>query len=296
MQTRVHTYVFSLGVLVLAAVCLVAVGLVSADTSAVGAAGKQRLIRRWAFASEPVSVTGLEAKGRSVQSDRLFAADDEWIKGLRFDVENTSMQAIAYLKVHVLLYGVKGYGNALSIPLQWGEPPSLRGGEVVSKVGNPLAAGGHVSLSVNEEMYARIKAMVEKNDSMANVCEVRLLTSSVMFTDGTVWKGGSLLYPDETRAGVWKERKDDLTTANPYLSSAAAYGHASIIKASAAPAACRRVSGSIFISCCSGECLVTPERATFAGNPGAAQPEPVTISCQPCSLQNCLSQEAVPCG
>lgn len=296
MKTKAQSYLFYLGVFVLAAMCVTALGIVSADSSISVSPTKQKLVKRWSFPSEPISVINLQWKGTSVQSGKLFAGDDEWIKGLRFDVENTSMQSIAFLKVHVLLYGVKGYDSALSIPLQWGGPPLLKGTEVVSKPINSLKPGSKVNLAVTDEMYARIRSMVEKNDSMANVGTVKLLTSSVMFADGTVWKGGSVLYPDEKRAGVWKERNEDSTKPNSYLSSVTAFGHASV-KANC-PAwceGCRRVSGSIFINCCSGECFMTPERTTFASGPGCAQSVPVTLSCQPCSIQTCLTQEAAPC-
>ncbi|HEY0407110.1 MAG TPA: hypothetical protein VGC89_15370 [Pyrinomonadaceae bacterium] len=295
MKTKVHTWFFYLGAFVLAALCFTAVKLVSAESSIAAPTARQRLVKRWAFASEPVSVRGLQAKGASIESNKPFAATDDWLKGLRFDVENTSLQSIAFVKVHVLLYGVKGYEGALSIPLQWGEPPLLKGGEVISKPVNALAPGGSLTLAVTEEMYTHVKGMVEKSDSMANVSEARLLTSSVMFADGTVWKGGSLLYPDETRAGVWKERKDDLSKTNSYLASSAGYGHANIIRATPICEGCLRVTGSIFINCCSGECFMTPERATFASDKGCATRVPVTLSCQPCSIQTCLTQEAAPC-
>jgi hypothetical protein len=295
LKAKAQSKLFYLAVCVLTATCAVSVGLVSADSSIRVSGAKQRVVKRWAFASEPILVTNVQAQSASVQSDRPFAAGDEWLRGLRFDVLNKSLQSIAFVKVHVLLYGVKGYEGALSIPLQWGEPPLLSNGAVVSRPIDSLTPGNKVSLAVTAEMYARVKGMVEKQDTMANVSEVRLLTSSVMYTDGTVWKGGSLLYPDEKRAGVWTERKDDLAQSNSYLPGNAAYGHANIIKASMSPAGCKRVSGSIFISCCSGECFVTPQRATFANDRGCAQAEPITISCQPCSIQTCLNQEAVPC-
>jgi hypothetical protein len=295
LKAKAQSKLFYLVVCVLAATCAVSVGLVSADSSTRGSGAKQRVVKRWAFASEPILLTNVRAQNASVLSNKPFAADDEWLRGLRFDVLNKSLQSIAFVKVHVLLYGVKGYEGALSIPLQWGEPPLLSGGAVVSQPMDSLAPGNKVSLAVTAEMYARVKGMVEKQDTMANVSEVRLLTSSVMYTDGTVWKGGSLLYPDEKRAGVWTERTDDLAKSNSYLPGSEAYGHANIIKASMSPAGCKRVSGSFFISCCSGECFVTPERTTFANDPGAAQSEPVTISCQPCSFQTCLNNEPAPC-
>jgi hypothetical protein len=270
---------------------------VSADSSVKAPAAKQRLIRRLAFDAEPINITNLRAKGASVQLSKLFAGDDEWLKGLRFDVENKTLQSIAFLKVHVLLYGVKGYDNPLSIPLQWGEPPVLKGAQVVREPQNPLAPGRKVELVVTEELYARIRDVVNKQDAMANISEVRLLTSSVIFKDGTVWKGGSVLYPDEARAGVWREGKTDAAKSSSYLNNVAAYGHAaSAVKPNPVWCeGCQRVTGGFLIECCSGECYVTPERATFGPGPGCVSRQAVTILCQPCSYQTCLTQEAIPC-
>jgi hypothetical protein len=294
-KAKVQPSFFCLGLLVVAAVCFTTVGWVSADSPVRVPAAKQRVVKRWAFNAEPILLTNLHSKGLSVSSGKPFAADDEWLQGLRFDVENKSMQSIAFLKVHVLLYGVKGFDSALSIPLQWGEPPTLRGGRVVSESLNPLAPGGKISLAVTEEMYARVKNLVEQEDSITNVREVRLLTSSVMYTDGTVWKGGSLLSPDKTRAGVWTEKKGESAKNNSYLAGSEAYGHTNIKASLQACSGCRRVSGSIFLECCSGECFMTPERTTFASGPGCAQAVAVTLSCQPCSFQTCLTQESAPC-
>ena len=295
MKSKLQSTFFYLGVLVLVPICFAAGTLTgeSADTNPTAA--KQRVVKRWAFASEPILLTNLQSKGLNVLSGEPFAADDEWFKGLRFDIENQSTQPIAFLRVYVLLYDVKGYDGALGIPLQWGQPPTLRGGRVVSNPINPLARGSKITLSVTEEMYERIKGLVEKKDSIANVSEVRLLTSSVIYTDGTMWKGGSLLYPDETRAGVWTEKKDELAKNSSYLPSNGAFAYANVEASASTYAGCKRVSGSFFLQCCSGECHVTVERTTFASNPGCAMPVAVTVSCQPCSFATCLTQEAAPC-
>lgn len=296
MKTKIRSNFFYLSLFILAAVCFASAGWVSADSPARAVAGKQRVVKRWAFPTEPILLTNLRAKGLGVQSGKPFTADDEWLKGLRFDVENKSSQPVAFLQVHVLLYGVKGYDTPLSIPLKWGEHPMVRSGQVISKPVYTLAPGGKISLTVTEEQYANVRNLVEKGDSMANVGEVRLLTGSVMFADGTVWKGGTLMGPDAARAGVWTEKKDDLAKNSSYLPGDAAYGHASVrVGQTACGPSCRRASGMILISCCSGECFKQHERTTFSPPPGCATPVSITLSCQPCSFQTCLTQEAAPC-
>ena len=140
-------------------------------------------------AAEAVEIAGFTVGGSPVTLGEPFAADDEWLKGLRVRLRNISGQAISAAQMtFVLPESRRGEEALIGFTLRHGAArPSSR---------EPIRPGEEFELSLGGEDYERLRARVAERRDAAILNRLFITVTSVRFADGTNWGSGCVRATD----------------------------------------------------------------------------------------------------
>ena len=158
----------------------------------------ERLIDKMAWRNEPIKVTKLKNKNRSVELGKKFEQGDDWLIGLTTTLLNVSDKAIAHIDLK-LGFPRPGGGSSpesaiFTIHMTYGrEPADVASGEVLKVV----LPGETVDIKLLEVNVPFIKEDLEKLGYEHPIRQAWIMVDSVTFVDGSQWAGdGILLYPN----------------------------------------------------------------------------------------------------
>lgn len=153
----------------------------------------ERLIKRMPIEkNEPLVITEIKVNGRSVQVDKEFLADDDWMKSLVISVKNTTDKYILFANLDLIFVRPPGsetpiagfemfYGNYLLRS----RPPT----EVERSTG--LAPQGVADFQLNANEFQGLQRLLKDAGLPLGVEKLNLKLGEIIFADDTMWYVGT---------------------------------------------------------------------------------------------------------
>lgn len=165
--------------------------------------GQERIIEKISWRAEPIKILRLETKGKAVELDKHFVEKDDWLKGLRVTVENTSNKAISRIVLDLSFPRPKGSSEELlstyTVKMIFERDPSDTSD---GKWQRQVSPGDHADVKLLEVNFPFIKEDLERLGYPTKITHAQIMVSSVTFIDGSMWAGDdTILYPDPNNPG-----------------------------------------------------------------------------------------------
>lgn len=164
----------------------------------------ERLILKKGDEKAPVKISGVRAKGRRVDANKPFVDEDDWLKGLTFELANASGKTVTFILVQMVFPHPertrKQPGAAVFI--EYGDNPfNHKTAEAMPPLRvKPVLPGDFLELPLGDERYATIRPLLEAAKiTVNNKVEVRV--SAIGFSDGTAWSSGQMV--QRSPEGSW---------------------------------------------------------------------------------------------
>jgi hypothetical protein len=178
-----------------------AAALLVATVSSIAPADQgDRLVKRWQFKNEPVSISNFQVNGQAVTFGEPFSAGPGWLAGVSFDVTNVSDRTITMLRViggrkelhYDLLLGAFGSDTE-----KYGVSPTAR-----------LAPGETVRFDFSRELPVLLPRLpVALRARVITLTELTVHVGRIVFEDDTMWEYGSILERDPNNHDHWVVRR-----------------------------------------------------------------------------------------
>ncbi len=146
----------------------------------------------------PLEITNLKVNGTPVNFDQPFQADDNWLKGLTFDVKNTSGKVITHFNIGLRLRNPDNNQNASAPMVFHGRDTGLPNVEATVHV----ADGEIVHATYDEKRYGGLTQMQE-HISLSRIISAELSIDMVVFENDTTWRNGLMHRRDQTNPMRW---------------------------------------------------------------------------------------------
>lgn len=159
------------------------------------AQGQPRKIDKMSWRTEPLKILKTKTKGRQIEIGKNFDEGDDWLKGLVVTVQNISDKAIARIVLDLTFPRLEGPSTEIptyTIRMMFGLEPTDDGAETLKLV-QPNETVDVKLLEVNLPFIAEDLKQLGYPEQ---INRARISIGSVTFSDGTMWVGETILYPD----------------------------------------------------------------------------------------------------
>src|SRR5262245_17906448 len=96
---------------------------------------QERVIKRVNWPNEPLAIFNLQVDGKPVYFDEKFAAGEDWVKSVSFDIKNISGKVITHFEISLYLPGSQKDQPGGVVPiLIHGRNPMLPGAERLARM------------------------------------------------------------------------------------------------------------------------------------------------------------------
>ncbi|MBK9316850.1 MAG: hypothetical protein IPM55_21780 [Acidobacteria bacterium] len=164
---------------------------------------KGRILKRVTYENEPISFTSIKLQGTRTGTqlffDTEFIAGDYWLREIFFELQNISGKDIAALEVGIVLR-IKGRKLPTGLTMNYGSIHEIEKGTLSVPIIKP---NGTIALKLTDYMFGVLEKRLKGYDSLSNITKVSVYPSFVLFSDGTMWVAGSILYPDKDTNNKW---------------------------------------------------------------------------------------------
>lgn len=184
------------------------------NTPAFARLSQKRDIKLVAIPGQPVKVIEVKVGGHAVRPGDTFTADDNWLKGLRLKLKNTSGRSITALQIEFIIPEYVTGGNAILLPINYGREPSGAGCSGVSISAKPILNGDTVELVFTAEDYRRAGQLLAGKGVNTSISGIEIRVGMTVFGNDTAWSEGAQLRPDDKRLGLWTVAGRRQTTAD----------------------------------------------------------------------------------
>lgn len=143
---------------------------------------------------EPVVIADVKAGTNSVELNRPFDADGEWIKDISFKVTNQSTKTVTYVAVDLKFSDTSSSDAAMVRPLMFGVWPDH---PTPKDVPISLKPGESIDVAMSAQ-YQSLKKFLETRGPLARINKLTIVAFVVFFDDGTKWGLGNYFVPDSS--------------------------------------------------------------------------------------------------
>lgn len=189
---------------------------VVAITSTMGfSQGEQRSIDKISWRFEPIRISKLKTKEKSIEFGKAFLEEEDWLKGLTATAQNATDKPIARIELELIFPREDGSEqNNYVIFMHYGKDPSAPDAAAVKRI----LPGETADIKLNELNVPIIKRSLKRLGYPEKIHRVQIRVRSVTFADGTMWSGDFILSPDPANPGrkinpkrldIPFDRKDD---------------------------------------------------------------------------------------
>lgn len=165
---------------------------------------KDREIKLTVLKNEPIKVVNIKIKNKIVKSKEKFLENDDWLKDFLIEVENISGQTINYLEIELSFpRDQNGMPRAPATEiLKYGVFPPLPGQTPYLNPSEPPLHPGNKTI-VGVASYEELLALLDYAGHPRSIQEIKVRIGRVIFTDGTMWSGGSIFRRDPNDPKKW---------------------------------------------------------------------------------------------
>lgn len=155
---------------------------------------QERFLEKYAHRNEPLRIKAIKGKKGTININKKFLDDDDWLKSLYFSLENISDKNITYIQLEL------EFPRSDTIPpfvfdIEYGHWPSLEGSIPVDTP-PPIKPGEEIVLSFSASEYAELQKLLEGQKYPKNIKHAVIDITTVIFDDGLMWRAGRLMKRD----------------------------------------------------------------------------------------------------
>ena len=160
---------------------------------------QERVIKRVNWPNEPLAIFNLQVDGKPVYFDEKFAAGEDWVKSVSFDIKNISGKVITHFEISLYLPGSRKDEPGGVVPiLIHGRNPMLPGAERPAR----MDPGDEIHATYSDKLHEFFKRMRDLI-GLKNVNQVSIAIERVAFEDNTVWSIGQLFRCNPSDPSMW---------------------------------------------------------------------------------------------
>ena len=166
--------------------------------------------------NEPVEITEIKVGNNAISLGQSFLANSDWVSDLTFKVRNISAKDIAWVELQLQFPEVR-FNKAIFVqPIRYGQVPDLP--EDSRQDEPPVAPNETVQMQLDSDSYGGLKRIVADSGMTLGITKVRILTSIIIFVDGTSWHLGFFHIRDPNNPRRWIRISDNISRIKtPYL-------------------------------------------------------------------------------
>lgn len=162
------------------------------------AQGQERIIDKISWRTEPIKILKLRTKDKAIELGKKFSEEDDWLKGLTVTVENVSNKLISRIELNLSFPRPEGSSEEIptyTVRMIYGREPSDTSEAEAQK---QVLPGESVDVKLLEVNLPFIKEDLEKLGYPEKITRAQIMVDTVTFSDGAMWGGDEMLYPDPT--------------------------------------------------------------------------------------------------
>jgi hypothetical protein len=158
-----------------------------------------RLLTKPKFQGAPLEIVHISKEGKRLEFDQPFAAEDGWLKGVEFVLENKSAHTITYFSVALSLPNTNGGKYPMTIPIaEFGTQSFIKD----TKPEKLLRPASQHTIQISQKMYDLVvQLLTQRGRSVPNQAEIKI--SQIVFDDDTMWREGRLHSRDPQDPNRW---------------------------------------------------------------------------------------------
>jgi hypothetical protein len=161
---------------------------------------QERLIDKETWRNEPIKILKLKTRGKAIELGKKFSEGDDWLRGLTASVENISDKLVSRIELHLSFPRPKGTDSEETpeylVSMIYGKEPSPDADNQ-----KQVLPGESVDVKLLEANLPFIKTDLKNLGYPEKITHAQIMVNSVTFSDGTMWAGGIILYPDPDNPG-----------------------------------------------------------------------------------------------
>jgi hypothetical protein len=164
---------------------------------------ERRINRKPQGRNTPVTIVSVSNKRASLDLDTKFIDDEDWLKGLSFQIINSYHKGIRYVSLDLSFPRPKGETEPPFINnLAYGDDP-----EGTSKERTKLLHPGEtVTLKLSDAEHESVRKILRNLHYPDTIVQVTIRLDHVVFEDGTLWKAGLFFRRDVNDPEKWVQQ------------------------------------------------------------------------------------------
>lgn len=184
---------------------LITFAILLLPTVALTRQAQEREISKITNYQEPVKITRIKVKDKSVSYGQKFITDDDWLNGLTLNVKNTSDKPVVHLEIALIFFEgeyADGTRWRFGEDLRYGydDPPaSIPEAQRVK----PILPGESLELVFTQEEYDLLITRLAESNRPKQIKHVKVEIRSVLFDDDRKWSVGIIMIRHPTKPNVW---------------------------------------------------------------------------------------------
>lgn len=172
---------------------------------------RERVIHRISQPDEPVDELEVEVGGRPVKLNSFFAAERDWLKGLKVKAKNVSGRPIIFADILLSIPERGTMELPLGVSIIYGKLPEAYTDPAPGQ--EAVAPGEVFQLKLSGDMFdGAMKFLADHK--VTEVIEARITGMMIVFADGTAWNG-RWLQRDLSHPWRWVPAKRSSATRTP---------------------------------------------------------------------------------
>lgn len=165
---------------------------------------------------EPVEVLEVVAAGRTVGVGQLFAAPNDWLRGLMLKLRNISSLPIRHVEIQLEAVPAKSPKSPTFFPLRYGRVPiSKTDPASPSDTDKSIKPGEQLVLSLDEKLYDFITEASPKVEGGNSFERARIILRHVVFEGDRAWRNGYVSRRDPDNPLRWNVTDEALEYIEP---------------------------------------------------------------------------------
>ena len=131
----------------------------------------------------PVEIRAIKVAERFIEPQKPFAASEDWLKALSWEIENTWEKSAASVEIDLDFHELATQKDRI-FKYQYGRRTNISG---VLDETELLRPGQRTRVVISDEEYVEIKRFIETRQADFSPSIVEMKVAKVVFEDGTVW-------------------------------------------------------------------------------------------------------------
>lgn len=159
----------------------------------------ERVVEKIAVRNEPLEISEMKSKTDKITLGKVFPSGDNWMEGLTFTLKNVSGKALRRAELELEFPDVLMENRMLLLSIHYGQIPDLPDADSVEM---PVVQPHQTfELKFDDSMVAAVSQRASANQG--SITKIRVLISTVYFTDGTAWRHGFWNRRDPNNPRKW---------------------------------------------------------------------------------------------